>query len=189
MRNRSKPQHARTAHNHRVMSGESVLSDAVIREHGSVWGSIAWQARLWSLVLIEIPKQVYEADRLWCAPFRARIAEQHRYYPDDPETDDIVDQANDAMARRERLKIAVSYPKSSSAQECTTASISRSIDANNEVRVEFAICRNGEISIRCIGTPPDMTKLPSFVNGPKSNEDAVIEAARLVRVAIKLVGG
>ena len=162
----------------------------MIREHGETWVANAWQARLWSSLLIEIPKQVYEHAHEQGAPYRARIEELRRYFADESESEVLVQAAFEQIARLPKLAIAISTPASSSVPACAVASISRSVGEwpeRYETRVEFALCRQGEVSIRCLGVPEGRTKLPTFVRGPRENADAAAAAASLIRAAIQLV--
>jgi len=171
-------------------SRERQLSDEATRQYGDGWNASAWQARVWSYILLEIPEQLYAYERSWRAPIEREIERLDPLSEYDNAHTEV--ERLRKLLRRVRIQCTLASPSNGAKAlgSCTVASIHREVGIwpnCSEVRVEFALSCLGEVGMRCLGTPSDRPKLPAIVLLPRGENDARDTAASFVRAAIRLV--
>lgn len=150
---------------------------------GPRWARHAGHARVWSFLLVEIPKQLHTHQTARLDALRSRIVDLEDHFPDDPRLPTLRAQLDpSADVRCDLVEGTV--------DKCTVASLMKALgdwSTEREARVDFALCRNGELKIRCVETTPERPKLPAYPRAPRSTNDAKEIAASLVRAALSLL--
>lgn len=160
----------------KVTPGDDTARD-VVREYGDSWDNMAAQAMVWSYLLREIPAQLLAHNRQVKEARRARLNELERYFPADPEIAKLEKEVADAI-----LVPSITMPNGP--VPSPVASIVRRLCEfpRHEAHVDFALSREGELSIRCVGVSGP--RLPAFIRSPERIDDAHPRAVSLVRAAI-----
>jgi hypothetical protein len=137
------------------------------------------------MVLLEIPTQVSRHATERTSALTGRLEELRLSHPDDAEIADIEYRLSEYV----QCKLTWSDER----HGCTIARIFKVVDAfpdTQEVAVEFAMCRDNELKIQCLRTPPHLPKLPACIPvHPRTVEEATSKARSLVIAAIRLVDG
>jgi hypothetical protein len=158
---------------------EPRLAIDVLREFGDTWSRLAWHARVWSTILIEIPTQLHELERALRIPIAERLRFVRAHWPGD-----------DEETRLEAELMKHHRPDAVIDGDARRATIMREVGEwpdRMTIAVDFALNGGGEMSIRCRNTSLERPKLPAVLLGPRDDRTAHEEATRLVRAAIVLV--
>lgn len=166
-----------------------LLSLNVVTRFGDTWRTLAGHSLVWSFVLLEIPRQVFERETTQLSAIHERIAELTRFYPGDIASIDFEREKLDP-SRRLCCEFTDHDDQEFGVMPAgiVEAAIVKSVD-KQFARVTFRLDHMRELAIRTdVEARPGRPKLPTFlVNAPRSVEDARQTAASLVRAAIVLV--